>query len=158
MNRRILLLILLLPVFGCGYRVVKTPELTVFVAQVDNRSDHTEMGILVERAVENELLQHGLRLADDANSADVQISLRLNAGGKRSVQSGIDNRVTTSRETIGLNAEFLEKSGKRTKNREFLLLSRFPTESRYYYNDSGREEKELAGQMAQQVVAWLTTP
>lgn len=158
MNRRILLLILLLPVFGCGYRVVKTPELTVFVAQVDNRSNYTEMGILVERAVENEVLQHGLRLADDANSADVQISLRLTAGGKRTVQSGIDNRVTTSRETIGLNAEFRKKSGKRSMSREFSLLARYPTESRYYYNDSGREEKELAGQMAQQVVAWLTTP
>ncbi|PJB76697.1 MAG: hypothetical protein CO090_10220 [Acidobacteria bacterium CG_4_9_14_3_um_filter_49_7] len=158
MIKRILVLVLLLPVFGCGYHVVKTPKVAVFVAPVDNRSNHSRMGILVERAVENQLLQHGMVLADDGNSADIRISLQLNAGGKRTVQSGADNRMTTSRETVGLKAEFLEKSGKRTMNREFLLLSRFPTESRYYYNDSGREEKELAGQMAQQVVAWLTNP
>ncbi len=158
MNKRILFFVLLLPVFSCGYHMVKTPKLTVFIAPADNQSNHVRMGILVERAVENQLLQHKIMLVDSPDGADIRIRLQLTVGGKRTVQSGTDNRVTTSRETIGLKAEFLEKEGKRSKKRNFLLLARYPTNSRYYYNDSGREEKELAGQMALQVVAWLTTP
>ena len=158
MNRRILLFVLLLPVLGCGYHVVKTPKLTVFVVPVDNQSNRPRMGILVERAVENQLIQHGMMPADSPDGADVRIILQLAAGRKRTAQSGEDNRMTTSLEAIELKAEFLEKSGKRPMSREFLLLTRYPTESRYYYNDSGREEKELAGQMALQVLAWLTMP
>ena len=158
MNRRILLFVILLPVFSCGYHVVKTPKLTVFIAPVDNQSNRTRMGILVERAMENQLLQHGMMLANSPDGADIRVLLQLTAGGKRTVQSGADNRMTTIRETIELKSEFLKKTGKWAMSREFLLLTRYPTESRYYYNDSGREEKELAGQMALQVMAWLTMP
>ena len=116
------------------------------------------MGILVERAVENRLLQRGMTVADRPDSADVQVFLELTEGRKRTLQSGVDRRVTTSQEGIRLKALFQEKTGERTKRREFLLLNRYPTESGYYYNDSGREERELANQMGLQVVAWLIKP
>ncbi len=116
------------------------------------------MGILVERALEGQLLQHGMVLVDNPAGADVRISIQLNDGGKRTVQSGSDNRVTASREIIRLKAVFVESKGNRTMSRDFMLLMRYPTESKYYYNDMSREEKEIAGQMGFQVVAWLTMP
>ena len=116
------------------------------------------MGILVERALEGQLLQHGMVLVDNPAGADVRISIQLNDGGKRTVQSGSDNRVTASREIIRLKAVFVESKGNRTMSRDFMLLMRYPTESKYYYNDMNREEKEIAGQMGFQVVAWLTMP
>ncbi len=158
MVKRTFFFILLLSIVACGYHTVKTPGLSVYVAPVDNRSDHAKLGILLERAIENRLLQRGFRTVNSPDGATVWIKAQLDSGNRRTLQSGIDNRVTTRRETISLKALFQGEKGERTKRKDFPLLTRYPTQSVFYYNDSGREERELARQMALQVVVWLTNP
>ncbi len=159
MKKSILFFVLLISLSGCGYRVADIPKLSVYVAPVENRlNNRATLGILVERAVENRLQQRGMTLADSPVGADVVIQLQLSGNGRRTLQSGIDNRMTASREMVSLKAVFQKKSGEWTMRRQFPLITQSPTQSRFYYNESGREERELAGQMALQVAAWLTKP
>lgn len=155
MKRFLILFSLIMLMAGCGYHVVDVPRLRVFINPVNNQTDRSTLGMTVERAIEKQMIDHGFSVVTTPEASDVQIRITLHSGETRTIQSGSDNRVTASREDVIVEASLVKESGPVKRSRRFSLLTRYPTDSHYYYNDSGREEGELADQIGLQVMAWL---
>lgn len=156
--KQAILFLLIMSAFGCGYRVVSLPASPVYLHAVDNRTDRSAMGAMLDQALAARLAADQWLITSDPEPDGFSVRIQLTTAGSGTLQSGNDSRVTISRDIVQLSATITGPDGTSHHSIQFPLMNRFSESSVYHVDDREREEKELAQRMAMQVASWLRAP
>ena len=149
------LLLLVLTLTGCGYKVVTTPSVPVYLKSVDNQTDHAMLAPLLDNEIAGRLAAERWRLLKAPGQDCVTVSVGLTSAYRGTLQSGADNRETVGRTFIRLSVTIQGPDKTTNYSTQFPLLNRSPETSEFHVDDRLQEETELARRMALQVAAWL---
>jgi len=140
---------------GCGYKVVTTPTVPVYLKPADNRTDHAMLAPLLDDEIAGRLAAERWHLVKTPSTDCMTVAVALTSGNTSTLQSGTDNRETVGRTFIRLSVTIQGPERTTNYSTQFPLLNRSPEISEFHVDDRLREETELARRMALQVAAWL---